>query len=286
MIKNIYRHRSFLGTRFMGALGAFAILLTIVVPTSRIQDLLSKNAWFFYSLIFVVAIVWAFVRLFFATSDVSFRIRNTATEVSIVFDDIFKQEGSIIVPVSTRFRHRLKTEHGGSVRPGSVHGQLISHLGGERKFCDALKKQLNGSTATSNGLIEEETADFPLGTVATIKRPSVGIKELGYFHLVAMTEEEEKTGMTSTNLPILVSTLSDALDKIVLREEAKHLVMPLIGDGYGRIKLEEENLLDVLVATVSEFFRRAKGEHSVTFVLRKSLKGELKLYNVRSEWKA
>ena len=286
MIKNIYRHRSFLGTQFMGVLGAFAILLTIIVPTPRIEGLLSKNAWVFYAIVFALAFIWAFGRLLFATSDVTFRIRSTTTDVSIIFDDIFKQDGSIIVPVSTRFRHQLKTEHGGSVRPGSVHGQLISHLGGERNFCDALKKQLDDCTASSDGSIEEETADFPLGTVVTIKRPSVGIKQLGYFHLVAMTEEEEKTGMTSTNLPILVSTLSDALDKITLREDAKQLVMPLIGDGYGRIKLEEEHLLDVLVATVSEFFRRTKGDHNVTFVLRADLKGELKLYNIRSEWKA
>lgn len=282
--KNFVKNQRFFWTQFFGVLGLLSAIVTILVATPMFHDVLNANALKFYGLVLVLAMLWACWTLHTATSSAEFSIRGSELDIAIIFDNIFLQEGSIMIPVSPRFRHRLKSTAGGRVDAQSVHGQLITMLGGEDGFRDKVAVALEGITPINGGTVAEETAEFPLGTVASIERPDLKEGQQGFFHLVAITEENAQSGETSSTLPILVTAICDALKHISLTDHADDIAMPLIGARFGRIRLGKQNLLDVLIATVSEYFSRSARRQKVTFVLDKALRSKLKLYNIQREW--
>jgi len=81
--------------------------------------------------------------------------------------------------------------------------------------------------------------------------------------------------------------LSKGFEDISIRDPDQRLVLPLVGEGHGRVKLNGEHLLDVIVATLAEVHaRRETLSARVTVTLLPERRGKLKLYNLRREWSA
>ena len=233
----------------------------------------------------VFAFSIAAARLLFNISSVSFRIRNTRANLSIVFGDVFKQtDGAIVVPVNHFFDHEL----GVSVSPNSVHGQAIQSWETPEDFRAAVDRDLS---RVERGLEFEEDLTrkiaprrrYEIGTIATVERQN-SENSTTLFHLLAVAEVEENNRARS-NLPALVTALSKGWQYIFERSETVPLVVPLIGSGFGRVGLDEEHLLEVMIATIAEYQARERmPANNITIVLTESLKGKIKLYNVKREW--
>ncbi|SFQ97138.1 macro domain-containing protein [Poseidonocella sedimentorum] len=285
MIRNFLSHQRFFWSRFMLVLGAISVFLSILGATPLLQQSQARHDPAYYALILLITFVVAGFQLHRAISGVQFRVREADLDLAIMFGDVLDRPGSVLVPVSTRFRHTL-SDNGGKVSKSSVHGQLISRCGGEVAFAKAVSQALDGTAPAGDGTLKDETLDFPVGTVAVLPRATFQPGASGSYFLFAVTEERGDTSGVSSDLPTLVVAMSAALEQIKDHKDATQLALPFVGTGYGRIKLEPDNLLDVQVATVTEFFRRARGHHNVSFVLHPRQRGTLRLYNIEREWSA
>lgn len=290
----VRRHWQYYAKQMFFCMGVCLLLADLLLISSSVRETITTFSVHVIAGITLFSAAFAAFQLRSVLAGVRFKIAGTRTELTVAFGDLLTADGSIFVPVNSYFDHLLQ----GSSRPiapvarTSVHGQLIEKFGGGAAFAHAVSPIIEALPAEA--LIADHPSrsikprqEFRVGTTVSLPRSQLQDNQEGSFHLVAVARTDNETFRSITTLPELVAALSRGFEEISHRDQEQRLVLPLVGSGFGRIKLDDEHLLDVIVATLSEVHAREEVRSAkITVVLQPRLRGQLKLYNLRSEWGA
>lgn len=270
------RNRSFIT---LGGIWLFLEVYLAVTDTST-----KAYSLFALGLISLASILGGVVWTVRDLSGTSFTLRGTNTRIEVAFGDVFGETAALIVPVNEFFDHRLEDVSptvSAPVSATSIHGQVIGQLGAAA-FRQAVDKIL-GSRPSQAALTRsvEPKQRFPLGTLASITDSSGRM-----FHLVATTRTNLQSMKAEAKLTEMFGALADGLAGIADVNNDEPLVLPLIGSGFARSRIDEEHLLDIVIATIVEVSIQQRGRiaHTIRIVLSPELKGVIRCYNVRREW--
>ncbi|MEM7007025.1 MAG: macro domain-containing protein [Pseudomonadota bacterium] len=290
----IRRHWQYFGKQMFLCMGVCLLIADLILISASARNVVTIFSLQAIAAIVLASAAFATFQLRSVLSGVRFTISGTRTELTIAFGDLLELDGSIFVPVNNYFDHLLE----GTGRPtapvarSSLHGKLIEEFGGSQPFADAVSSGLDALPqeaflAQHPSRPIEPKREAAMGTTVSLPRTHVKEGQDGLFHLVSVAKTDNTTFRSLTMLSELVAGLSRGFEEISTRDPDRRLAVPLVGSGFGRVKLDDEHLLDVIVATLAEVHAREDVRPTkVTVVLHQRLRGRLKLYNLRREWGA
>lgn len=148
--------------------------------------------------------------------------------IRLTFGDIFKQDASVMVGMTTTFDTEL-----GIIADTSLQANFMKVIYGGRVdlFDQALTNALGSRNITPERMITKpgKQAAYALATVATVK-PSSGIP----YHCVAYTEMDSNNIATGSIAGVLDS-LNSTWAAVNEHGNGKPICVPLIGQGRARI---------------------------------------------------
>lgn len=200
---------------------------------------------------------------------VAIKLSETVS-ANIYYGDIFKQKGTIVIPVNEYFDTIVDDE---IVSSNTLHGIFIKNVFGGN--VSELELQIKSSLYSVHILdtnTDREKGNqkrYKLGTVAQVEKN--GIK---YF-LVAFTRfnTNNRAEVTKTEYQQIICSLFDYVEQY---SQGFKLVLPLIGSGHSGVGLPKQKLLEFLVFAI-QLNDKLTLVNGVDIVLHKSLKSELNL---------
>jgi len=214
---------------------------------------------------------------------------SSGASIDISFGDLLNsQTDYIVVPSSDFFDYHIGTDTKVPVNINSVLGQLLSRLTSKQyNFETEIQMELKSLTSIESDKIREENGlpfnKFEIGNTIFLKTRDA----ISYDVALVASCNTRFTGAgdskSETTLPDVVHSISSCLNVI---PQDKSISIPLVGTGFGRLGLNEKQLLEVLLSCVIEHSQRTKSKSKVNIVLHKSLRGEFPLYNLKKEWKS
>lgn len=215
-------------------------------------------------------------------SGASFRLRGVNTRVHITFGDLFARDTPLVIPVNAWFDHEVQVspDQPLPVSRNSVHGQLVTRLGAQtfREKVDAALAGVAPLAENPDRAIAPRR-EYPLGTVARITHAG------RVYFLVATTVTDDQTWQARGKLTDTLRALTDGWIRIAAGSDGAALAMPLFGSGFGKVRIDEEHLLDILIASLVEVsFQEGRIAPEIEIVLPERLRGEIRCYNVKAEW--
>jgi len=240
------------------------------------RGLILLFAVMFFSLLIGGGLVWQSVR------SVSFKLRGVETNLTISFGDVFSDDIDLVVPVNSMFDHSLQTGTAAMpVSPRSVHGQLVNILT-KKEFRTAVDSSLDQSNVSYTEVVRpiQPSRKYELGTVATVA------SEGRHFYLIAITNTDDNDKYrVKTSLPEAFPALAKAWSGIAATANNRPLRMPLIGGGFANLKIDNEHILDILIASIVEFsLRERRITTDIEIMLPSHLRGRIRCYNIKAEW--
>lgn len=271
--------RAFLVHSFV-ALGGLWTLLELFLAITGVST--QKRGLVVLLGVMLLALVLGVYLTLRSISGADFRLRGVNTRVRITFGDLFDRETPLVVPVNAYFDHAVQTSPGQPmpVSRNSVHGQLVERVG-----ANEFRRRVDASLASVEPLAEHPdravspSREYRLGTVARITH-----EERVYF-LVATTTTDNATWAARGRLTDTLAALTEGWIRIAAMSDGAALAMPLFGSGFGKVRIDEEHLLDILIASLVEVsFQEGRIAPEIEIVLPERLRGEIRCYNVKAEW--
>lgn len=209
-------------------------------------------------------------------NDISLKMTDTV-KLNIFYDDIFTQEGIIVIPVNEYFDTIVDDK---IISSKTVHGIFIKQVfgGDEQNLKSKIKKSLKNETSTIN---EKRTngnkLKYPLGTVAQVEK-----KGKIYF-LVVLTRfnENNRAEIKKEEYQIVLTKLLNFTEQF---SQGKVINIPLIGGGHSGVKLSKQKLLEFLLMSIhlNDNLTMING---INIVLHSSNKNEIDLNSLEYLYK-
>ncbi len=207
----------------------------------------------------------------------SFTLPNTGTTITLRFSNIFDEAGADwLVGVNEFFDSTL----GDIVAATSLHGQIIASIynGNESAFRRDVDASLSAYESTQVVRSTGQSARYPLGTTAVI--PRAGHK----IYLLAITKTDTETARSSSTIPILWESLTEAIRVIDQVGNGAPLAMPLIGNGRASLNIPPQHLLRLLILKLSAASRSYDLPRSITISLSNDCFEHLDLVEICNGW--
>lgn len=211
-----------------------------------------------------------------AKKDISIKMTDTV-KLKIFYDDIFAQEGIIVIPVNEYFDTIVDDK---IISSNTVHGIFIKQVfgGDEQNLKSKIKKSLKNETSTIN---EKRTngnkLKYPLGTVAQVE------KNGKIYFLVVLTRfnENNRAEIKKEEYQIVLTKLLNFTEQF---SQGKVINIPLIGGGHSGVKLSKQKLLEFLLMSIhlNDNLTMING---INIVLHSSNKNEIDLNSLEYLYK-
>jgi hypothetical protein len=222
---------------FLSVLGVEEIFVAIV----GFFDVLKPISDFFKAshlgtfLVFLgAAAIWAVVRNW-PRNEFEYRVNGRDIRMRLVIGDIFKQEGSLVVPINSEFDAFL----GGSVaKSNSVKAQVISrYFGGDKEILsEKLKKQLKRDIYK----VSRVGTTYAMGTTVSVEQNDHKF----YFAVNSVKTNHQRVEARKEDL---VPALSGLWAYLVDHGSKGDVVVPLLGTGNGRLSMPREDVFKEIV---------------------------------------
>ncbi|MEP2511160.1 MAG: macro domain-containing protein, partial [Reichenbachiella sp.] len=215
------------GKSILSVFGALWLIVEILdyfnQPT--VSDLL-KNSWWVFLIAGLTTIVYRHrPRTYFP-----FEVRNRDVKLSIRIGDIFKSEGSIVVPVN----HKLDVDNKGIVSQSS---SILKHFidfkydKQHQHLTTDIKAELEDhQNWYSKFVIDTENETYKIGTVVPV------FKDEQYFYLLCNStlNRQNRSKCTEEDLR---NSLNELWAYLEINGNKDTLTLPVIGTGRGRLNL-------------------------------------------------
>lgn len=195
-----------------------------------------KSIWWLFLIVAVIIIIYRNRPISFFT----FKVENRDVSVSLKIGDVFKIDGSLIVPIN----NRLDCENNGIVKKSSsilrfyidkVYNNTPAHLNTD--IC----QHLEDNNEWYAKFLESQSPDtYKIGTVVPIFR-----NEKQYYLLCSSSLNEQ--GRSKTTVEDLRVSLNELWAYLTHSGSKDNLVVPIIGTGRGRIPLKREEVIKEIV---------------------------------------
>jgi len=210
--------------------------------------------------------------------EVSFRLPNTGTTLTLKFANIFDEATDWIVAVNEYFDSTL----GDIVAATSLHGQVISRVysGNEQNFRADVDNALAGYQGVTEARTKGHPIRYPLGTVAIIKNGPHRI------YLVALTKTDVLTHRANSTVPILWDALGEALAAVDRVGNGDPVAMPLVGNGRASLNIAPQHLLRLIALKIVDAKRSHDLPRKMTINLADDCFEHLDIVEIKRGWSA
>lgn len=255
---------------FFGVTSFWALLKPII--DFRKIDI---SGWWQFGIFLIIAAIIALVRVY-PKDKVTFKLKNTNTQISIYFGDIFSEKNNVAVSVNEFFDSSL----GKPVSDKSIHGMLIKNvLGGiNRIFDEAVDKSLCNVACDHIERQEGKTKKYPIGTTAVLEFGN------NKYLLFALTKTDDNyTAYTSPAL--ILESLSG------LWKEARNVCngypisIPLIGSGLAKSGLPPMRIIELILTSLLFETKRQEVTSNINIVLHTSVYEDVDLRQILNCWR-
>jgi hypothetical protein len=208
--------------------------------------------------------------------EVSFRLPNTGTTLTLRFANIFDEAADWIVAVNEYFDSTL----GDIVAATSLHGQVISRVysGNEQSFRADVDNALAGYQGVTVPRAKGHQVRYPLGTVAMIKNGPHKI------YLVALTKTDVVTHRANSTVSILWDALGEVLAAVDRVGNGATVAMPLIGNGRASLNIAPQHLLRLLALKIVDAKRTHDLPRNMTINLSDDCFEHLDIVEIKRGW--
>jgi len=233
------------------------------------------SGWWQFGIFLIIAAIIALVRVY-PKDKVAFKLKNTNTQISIYFGNIFSEKDNVAVSVNEYFDSSL----GKPVSDKSIHGMLIKNvLGGKNQiFDEAVNKSLCNVTCKHIERQEGKTKKYPIGTTAVLE---FGCNK---YLLFALTKTDENyTAYTSPAL--ILESLSG------LWKEARNVCngypisIPLIGSGLAKSGLPPMRMIELILISLLFETKKQEVTSNINIVLHTSVYEDVDLMQILTYWR-
>jgi len=164
--------------------------------------------------------------------------------IDISYNNIFSQEGIIVIPVNEYFDTVVDDK---IISSNTLHGKFIQFF--FKKNLDCLDKQIEASLSSKEHKIDDTRIDgknkkYPLGTVAIIK------EKKKIFFLVSLTRfnKNHRAQISKIEYQIVLVKLMKFIEEF---SQGYKVNVPLLGGGHSGLNLEKQKLLEYLLTSIN-----------------------------------
>lgn len=241
MLKNIFKYRLILSTKFLACLGILMTLWQLIGFFKPIKELTKSNTcqMTIGIIIILCCIFWAWGSLFVKKKRLELEI-NKRTKFYVHIGNVLEASGMRVIPVNEYF----DTQNGcGIINRKSLHGKFISIFEGRikelRQKIDEQLANLQPLPSNRNRAVGLPQNRYSLGTCIRINDGSQS------YMLVAITRfnEHEHVDVSTEEFPEVIRKMYDGIEQLC---DGNAVYLPLIGSGISGYQLTNMQILDTL----------------------------------------
>lgn len=260
----------------IGALATHGALWALIAPINALGVSLKPEGWAWLGAMWGTSIIAGFIRAFPARH-IEFSLPESNTSVAIRFDDIFAQDGLIIIPVNEYFDGEL----GDHVSETSLHGQFIRNklAGDSATFYSHTNAAL--AAVEPDDTVERtsgRTNRYAIGTVARVDLPD------NRYLLAALSHTDPSTLKANASCQDLVTCLNGVWQASRNDSAGRRVNIPLIGDGLSGVGLPPKHLINILLTTLVYHNKEERIADHVTLILTRQVMKEVNLRDIKRRW--
>lgn len=207
---------------------------------------------------------------------IQFNLKNTNTNIEIVFGDLFTEKGHKVISVDEYFDSKI----GKPVASKALQGIFIEKiLGGHTSiFDDAVNAQLGEKKIEILNRVEGKNLRYPIGTTVTIKH-----NQTLYF-LFAMAHSDYDCN-ASSNPSIMLKALDGLWSKVRIEGNGENVNIPLVGDGLSRVGLPPTQLLQLILISILKSAKEKDLSSTIRVVLLENMFDKIDLELITNNWR-
>jgi len=228
-----------------------------------------------YSLMVVISLVGGVV-VGVPPRELVLKIKNTDTQVKILFGDLFAVDGMKVIPANEFF----DSEIGDPVSPKSLHGVFINKvLGGQSSAFDMLvERSLQNTEYEMVQRNRGKERKYPIGTTV------VAVCDNTTYLIPASTKTHLETLKAKSDVAILWKALEGLWDSVRTNAGGYPVNLPLIGGGLAGIGLPTFQLLEIIIMSIVNETKKAEITKEVRIVLTEDRFEDVNLAMIKKAW--
>lgn len=192
------------------------------------------------------------------------RIQGTDVLVEVRIGDIFDFPGAIVVGCNTTFDTSIEDN---TIAARSIQGQFTHRFTSVRGLDDELKRGLEHLEKVTTRTIEDKPYgnldEYQFGATVPVYTDS----RKGYF--VALTQLNKHRTAELEN-KTFVELLPVMWNQIREKGENEDILCPILGSGYARLKMNREQLLQMIVRSFVAATQEGRFTYKMTIVIHPS----------------
>lgn len=213
-------------------------------------------------------------------SSISWKIATCDTEITVLFGDLFEQDGLKAIAVNEFFDSEL----GKPVSDRSVHGIFLRDvLGGFSGAFDAqVAQQLAGIQPPPHHIPAKSAGKqycYPVGTTALI---TVNADKYIVF---ALAKTEPDTCKAFSDVELMWRALHDLWQRVRSEAGDYPISLPLVGSGLSGLNLPTRDILNLIILSAITETKARKITSQIRIVLRQDRFKQVDLRDVKDHWK-
>lgn len=245
--------------------GFYLTIFNTITNATVVTKVIVISVFMLVNLVIAIILTWP-------RSKINLKVTNKI-DLNIYYDDLFNQNGIIIIPVNEYF-DTLVDER--VISSSTLHGQFIKKVfGGNTQELELqISKELEKHKVKER--IERPRGNckkYDLGTTISVSKDGKD-----YF-LVAFTRFNDSNKAESFNIDYQV-TLKSLLDFIHINSQGKNINIPLIGAGQSGVNLTKQKLLEYLLFSI-QIHDCLTISGRINVVLNKELKKDIDLNKIK-----
>ena len=263
---------------FTQAFGLIGIIWTMTEILTKIKpfDNWVDEHGHSYAAVLIVCWVARFVSYIYEPRSVSFSIPTTDSQITIKFDDLFKQETDWVIGVNEFFDSSV----GHVVSQYSLHGQFIARVfnGDEARFREAVDNALTAFQGEPTNRSIQPEVRYPIGTTIVLQNGSHKA------FLVAMAQTNLQTARASSTVSLLWIALLGVLREVDNHGNGATVSIPLLGNGRSSVNIEPQHLMRLIVLALVDFARKCGLPKQINIVAHENCFKALDLREIKRDW--
>lgn len=238
---DLWFYKSLVWTRFLKSLG---ILFTIdrLLECFDIFSCLKTHGPYLGLVIIILSLLWGIWFLFKTKQKITLEI-NKRTKLSILYGDLFHEQGMRVIPVNEYFDTHVGD---GIIASNTIHGKFLSRYSTRvpelRQKIDAqLQRHEQLPITRQRNMVDNlPQVPYPLGTTIRIEMD-------GQYYLLVAVARFNKAGhvdVTDSEYMMIMQRLFNSIEQL---NDGKPVYLPLIGSGQAGFGYTNMQLLNLMV---------------------------------------
>lgn len=262
---------------FVAWFAAFSVMWTLVEGLTHFLPSIPLKGCGTLLAISVIGLGYAIWKIWQPTQ-IEIAIPHTNTKLTVMFGDLFAEDGYRAIAVSEYFDSEL----GLPVSEKSLHGIFLKRcFGGHGQSFDTIvDRELSGhATQTAGNKKAGKQKKYPIGTTALVP-----VNSDNYLCFVLCATDPE-TCKVQADVPMLWNALVGLWQKARVSVGGAPLVVPLVGSGISGVGLEPMELLDLIILSAITETKRQQITMQIRIVLTYDRFEDIDLKQVKNYWR-